>query len=870
MRKHLLILLFAVFSTTSFTFAQSTKVITGKLLDAQSKEPLIGATVNIKGTTKATSVALDGSFKISVPADGSTLLVFSYIGYVSKTLEASGKMGIVTLDPTSSSINEVKVTGTQSIAIARRTPIAVSAVSAQYIEEKGAGAEFPELLKNTPGITVTRSGGGYGDSRVAIRGFNSQNTALLINGLPANDPETGRIFWNDWAGLSDVTTSMQVQRGLGASTVAVPSLGGTMNVTTKSTEAEPSGAISQSIGSYNALKTAVSYSTGLSSKGWASSFLLSKSTGDGNAEGLYYTGYTYFANISKVLSKNQTISANIFGATQNHGQRFTYLNINTYRAAPQGAIRYNSDYGYLNGQLKSAEVNFYNKPLASVTHTWNINPSSSLATVLYGTWGSGAAQFITGTQAGLAPGGSAPRTGDAYSPIDFNAIVKTNLGNVASQATTILQNAANDHQQYGVFSTYKKKVGDNINILAGLDLRTYQGQHYYKVNDLLGGSYFIDNTDLNNPNRHTITGDKINRNYNLGLMSEGLYLQGEYSKDNLSAYAALAVNNTSNKRTDYYSYLATDPNRESKWVNFLGYQAKGGVNYNIDNSNNIFANVGYLQRAPLVATVFLNNKNDINTNAKPEKLTSFELGYGYVSSLFSLNVNAYYSPYMDRAKVFSVTNQDGTITTLNVSGINEVHQGVEVETKFRPVKGVTFSGMLSIGDYHYTSTTGASQITSDKPGSKPVDIPALYLKGIKIGDFGSSAASNAQTTASLGLDIQALPAVKIGGSVLFSGDYFASYDPSKLTAASGFDVTKFRPLGLPNYSTVDVNVAYRFKFAGLDASFIGNIYNLLNTEYINEGYEGNPTSLADVTRLNAIGVNYGNGRLFMTTLKIRF
>jgi iron complex outermembrane receptor protein len=871
MRKHLLLFLLTLISTTVFTYAQSTKVITGKLLDAQTKEPLIGATVSIKGTTKATSVALDGSFKISVPTDGSTTLLFSYIGYVSKEIEANGRMlGVVTLDPTSSSMKEVQITGTQSIAIARRTPIAVSAVGAQYIEEKGAGAEFPELLKNTPGVTVTRSGGGYGDSRVAIRGFNSQNTALLINGLPANDPETGRIFWNDWAGLSDVTTSMQVQRGLGASTVAVPSLGGTMNITTKSTEPLPSGTVSQSIGSYNALKTTVSYSTGLSSQGWASSFLLSKATGEGNAEGLYYTGYAYFANISKKLSDNQTISANIFGATQNHGQRFTYLGINTYRAAPQGPIRYNSDYGYLNGQIKSAEVNFYNKPLASVTHTWNITTKSSLATVLYGTWGSGAAQFITGTQAGLAPGGSAPRTGDVYSPIDFNAIVKTNLGNVASQSTTILQNAANDHQQYGVFSTYKTTIGENINILAGLDLRTYQGQHYYKVNDLLGGSYFIDNTDLNNPNRHTITGDKINRNYNLGLMSEGLYLQGEYSKDKLTAFAAVAVNNTSNKRTDYYSYLNSDPLRDSKWVNFLGYQAKGGANFNIDNSNNIFVNVGYLQRAPLVATVFLNNKNDINTNAKAEKLASFELGYGYVSSLFSINVNTYYSPYKDRAKVFSVTNQDGTITTLNVSGINELHQGVEVETKFRPVKGVTFSGMLSVGDFHYTSNTGASQITSDKPGSTPVNIPALYLKGIKIGDFGSSAASNAQTTASLGLDVQALPAVKIGGSVLFSGDYFASYDPSKLTATSGFDVNKFRPLGLPTYSTVDVNIAYRFKFAGLDASFIGNVYNLLNTEYLNEGYESNPTSLSDVTRLNAIGVNYGNGRLYMTTLKIKF
>lgn len=880
MRKHLLLLLLAVFSITGYTFAQGTKVITGKLLDAQTKEPLIGATVNIKGTTKATSVALDGSFKISVPADGSTTLVLSYIGYVAKEVEASGKaLGTIYLDPTTASVKEVVVTGTQSIAISRHTPIAMSAVGAQYIEEKGAGAEFPELLKETPGVTVTRGGGGYGDSRVAIRGFNSNNVALLINGLPANDPEAGRIYWNDWAGLADVTTSMQVQRGLGASTVAVPSLGGTINITTKNAEATPSGAVAQSIGSYNASKTLVTYSTGLSDKGWASSFLLSRNTGDGNREGLYYTGYSYFANISKVINKNHSISANILGASQNHGQGFTYLTINNYRSAPQGPTRYSSDYGYLNGQLKSAEVNFYNKPLASVTHNWTINSNSSLSTVVYGSWGTGAAQFLAPGTGGTAPSqtvltlgstspNAVPRTGDIYSPIDFNAMVKNNMSNASGAASTILQNAANDHQQYGLFSTYKKKIGENIDFLAGLDLRTYKGEHYYQVADLLGARYFVDVNDKNNPTRNTVVGDKINRNYFLDLMSEGIYLQAEYTKDKLSAFVAGAINNTSNRRTDYYSYLSNDPNRVSPWVNFLGFEGKGGANYNIDAHSNIFANVGYLQRAPLIGTIFLNNKNDLNPSAKPEKLYSFELGYGFVSSLFSLNVNAYYSPYHDRAKVFSSVNPDLSVNTLNVTGINEIHQGVEVDTRFRPVKGVTLRGSLSIGDYHYTSNTGPGQLTNSDP-SKTQNIAALYLKGIKIGDFGSSAASNAQTTANLGLDVQALPQVKIGGNILFAGDYFASYDPSKINTTD-FATNKYRPLGLPTYNVIDLNIVYRFKFAGLDASFIGNVYNLLNTEYLNEGYESNPTSADNLTRLNNVYVNYGTGRTYMTTLKIKF
>lgn len=881
MRKHLLILLISVFTTCAAFAQKSGNLVTGRLLDAQTKEPLIGATVVVKGTTKATSVSLDGTFKISAPSDGTTTLVFSYIGYVPKEITVTSKaLGVITLDPTSASIKEVVVTASTSLAIDRQTPIAASSVGAQYIEEKGAGAEFPELLKSTPGVTVSRSGGGFGDSRVAIRGFNSNNIALLINGIPVNDVEAGKLFWNDWAGLADVTTSMQVQRGLGAAKIAVPSLGGTIDISTRSTEREAGGTIAQSIGSYGALKTTLSYATGLTDKGWAASFLLSKSTGDGNAEGLYYTGYSYFANISKIIGKSQTLSFNIMGAAQSHGQRYTYQTINTYRAAPQG-IRYNSDYGYLNGQILSGEQNYYNKPLASINHNWKINDISSLSTVLYGSAGVGAARYVaaapgSGANVGLNPGASnaIPRTGDIYSPIDFDQIVKNNRTIADGSTATYFNDAANNHRQFGLLSSYKRKIGEYLNLLAGIDLRTYNGDKFYRVNNLLGGSYYVDNTDINNPNRHAVVGDYINNHYRYLINSEGAYLQTEYVKNDLSAFITIAGNNTSNKRIDYFDYLNTDPNRETKWVNFLGYQAKGGANYNIDSHSNIFANIGYIERPPYVASIFLNKKNDLNPNAVNEKLMSYELGYGFRSSMFSANVNLYRSTYKDRAKSFSaVANQDGSIPTYNVTGINELHQGIEIDAKFRPVKDVTLSGMLSLGDYHYTSNTGAAQVTSDKPNSPVTNVPALILKGLPIGDFGGSAASNAQTTAALGLDVNVLPQVKIGGNYNYYARFFASYDPSKMvvgTTTNPFDPTIFKPYQMPNYSTIDLNIVFRFKLAGMDASFIGNVYNVLNTNYLTEGYEASPSNGSDVTRLNALGVNYGNGRLYMTTLKVKF
>jgi outer membrane receptor protein involved in Fe transport len=871
MRKYLLLLTIAFFSSLCIANAQNAneRLVTGKLLDAQTKDPLIGATVTVKGTNRAAAAGLDGSFKIRVGGSASTLVI-SYIGYVPKEVAITGdNLGEITLDPTTAAMKEVTVTTNSSLAIDRQTPIAVSSVGAKYIEEKGAGEEFPELLKSTPGVTVSRAGGGYGDSRIAIRGFNSNNLALLINGLPVQDPEAGRIYWNDWAGLADVTTSMQVQRGLSASRVAVPSVGGTINITTKSTETQEGGTISQQFSSYNGFKTLFTYSTGLTPSGWATTLLVSRTTGDGTAQGLYYTGYNYFANISKILSSNQTLSINFMGAAQNHGQRYTYQTINTYRSAPQG-IRFNSDWGFLNGEVYSAEINRYNKPLLSVSHDWKINSTSSLSTVLYASYGTGAAVYLTGAQAGLTPGGSVPRIADFYSPIDFNAIEKTNLGNTDGTSSTYINQAENDHKQGGLISTYKKHFGD-FDFIAGADLRTYSGNHFYVLNNLLGGQYILDNTDKNNPNRHVTVGGRINNNYVYDINSEGAFAQLEYVKGSWSAFGTVGATNTSNRKIDYFDYLTSDPNHISRWVNFVGFQVKGGVNYHIDDNNNIFANVGEIQKSPLIGTIFpTTTKTTVNSTNQLEKVFDYELGYGYRNSFVSVNINAYHTQYNDRAKTISgVANQDGSIPYGNVNGINELHQGIEVDAKIRPVKAVTLSGMISVGDYHYTSNSGSAIVSSDAPNAPVTTIPSFPLKNLPIGDFGGTAASNARTSVAGGIDIDVLPQVRLGGNVNYYSRFYASYDMTTLPAAGNY-----QPVTLPDYTTIDLNLVYRFKFAGLNASFIGNVYNLLNTKFITEAIDRSPSTTAFLptygAQLNTLGVNYGNGILFYTTFKIQF
>ncbi|WP_207422960.1 TonB-dependent receptor [Desertivirga brevis] len=832
-------------------FAQG--LVKGKVIDAITKETLPGASISIKGTQKSTSTTLNGNFSIKVETADAELVI-SYVGYLQKTVSVANvsgtkDIGNVTLE-SSAALSEVVVTANNT-AIDRKTPVALSTVGSVMIEEKVGQQEFPELLKSTPGIYASKgSGGGYGDSRINIRGFQSANIAVMINGIPVNDPESGRVFWSNWAGLTDVTRSMQVQRGLGASKVAVPSLGGTINILTRGTEANQGGFIQHSMGNNNFNKTSFLYSTGLGENGWAFSAMGSKTTGDGWFEGLSFEAYSYFFNVSKLINKEHTVSLTGFGAPQYHGSRFERFGIQYYKDAPQG-IRFNPNWGVLNGKDKTISGNFYHKPQASLNHYWTINENSSLSTALYASIGRGGNEFPNNANLFLGT-----RVGDRYSPVDLDALVDQNVASPDGRAVAYLQSNRNNHVWYGLLSTYTKKLNDKIDLLAGLDLRNYKGIKYNSVRNLLGAQYVLDATaNVNNPNNMARNGDKIGFHNDVIVLWQGGFLQGEFTEGPLSTFVSLAASNTSYKRKDYFRYQNTDPLRESDFVNFFGFQTKGGANYNLTANHNVFANIGYFEKAPFFSAVFVSNQNVPNKDAENEKILSYELGYGYRSRSFSANLNLYRTAWNDRSTTRTAVGQDGNYYTVNFLGVDALHQGLELDFKYNPFRKLSFNGMLSIGDWTWNSNLDKVEVFDANNNFVASEGP-IYTKGIKVGD-------QPQTTAALGFDFTVAEGVKLGADYNYYADFSSSFIPT--------DVIKpgLKPWKVPNYSLLDLNAVIRFKMAGLNSSLILNVNNVLNTEYISDAnaiFDRN-TGVSDAVNSN---VYFGAGRQYTTSLKVNF
>ena len=95
-------------------------------------------------------------------------------------------------------IEEVVITGVADIAKDRKTPVAVSTIKETAIVEKLGNQEFPEVLSSTPSVYTTKSGGGFGDSKINIRGFGQENIAVMVNGMPVNDMENSKVYWSNW------------------------------------------------------------------------------------------------------------------------------------------------------------------------------------------------------------------------------------------------------------------------------------------------------------------------------------------------------------------------------------------------------------------------------------------------------------------------------------------------------------------------------------------------------------------------------------------------------------------------------------------------------------------------------------------------
>ena len=839
----------AIMLVSTLGFSQG--IVKGIAWDGDMKEAMVGANVVVKGTMNGVTSNFNGSFELSLPA-GDAVLEFSFMGYATLDVPVSVKdgetvsLGRVTMASDAVGLQEIQLIA--DVAIARKTPVAVSTVTALQIQENLGSQEFPEIMKTTPGVYTTKQGGGLGDSRINIRGFSQENIAVMINGIPVNDMENGRVYWSNWAGLSDATRSVQIQRGLGASKLAINSVGGTMNILTKPSESKPGGFAEIAATEYGMFRAKVGVSTGLLESGTAVTAIIGTTQGNGYIEETWAKAYSYFITVSQKLGDKHTLLFTASGAPQKHGQRpYGKYNMFTYdqyeNSETSGVDRkYNANWGYLKGERISEKENFYHKPQLGLNWFWSINDATKLSTVAYASFGTGGGSGTLGQR----PSNSNPSTGERQGWDDLYA------ANVANgQSKGLLRNSMNNHKWVGLLSTLSHSFNDNLKLMGGLDGRYYKGEHYREVKDLLGGTGYNDSKHVGLGGDNLQVGDKVAYNNEASVGYIGAFAQLEYSNDIFSTFITGTVSNTTYNRTDYMNY-GIAKNGESMYykdikkqdgtaygdikrvaadadaVSNLGYTFKVGANYNINDQFNVFANTGYYSRAPFIQAVYLNYKNDVNPDLKNESIIGAELGVGYHAEKFAAKVNMYYTKWQDRFLRTGYQDDKGDYYTVNFTNLAETHTGIEIEINYKVLPSMDLGVFGSFGNWVYANDP-TTDVLDDNQDVIAKDV-IVALDGLKVADAP-------QTQIGLTWNYRFLDGFSAGANFLYFNNYYSAFDTKSRIVKSGQTPDRDQSFQIPSYTTLDLRVGYKFQLAGLEWKANINAYNVLDTVYMAEGLD---------------------------------
>lgn len=849
-----------IMTGTSKSFCQS-YTLEGRVVDEITSEILIGA--SLSAGQNATTSDLDGNYQLELP-EGKYTIEVSYVGYKTKEIdiELEDDMRLDISLQSDAILTEIVVTA--DIAIERETPVAFSNIPTVKIQEQLAAQDIPMILNTTPGAYATETGGGDGDARISIRGFDQRNIAVMLDGIPVNDMENGRVFWSNWFGLDLVTQTMQVQRGLGASKISVPSVGGTINILTQGIDSRKSLRVRQELGNNAYSRTTLGYNSGRMKHGWGVSAAASYKRGDGWVDGNFTEGFFYYLRLDKQFNKH-LISFSAFGAPQEHGQRpfsAAIAQVDSEYAAelgvPSSVIeqyniidkgrRYNSHWGYLNGEVYTSRKNYYHKPQISLRHSFQPNSRLFLSNVLY---------LSIGTGGGTSPDGASFERTDS-DQLDVEKAIQNNqptVFNPEGLSNTIIRASVNNHFWYGLLSTAKFDVNKFWSFSGGIDARSYKGDHYREVYDLLGGSGFR--------SQNLQLGDKFDYYYTGTVNQLGTFALLEFKKERWSSFLNLSsAHSVYGFENQFTGFILDDEGVNTNTI-------KLGANYDLSQSSSIFVNAGILSRAQRYSNVIITNfwtpdvDAQLANNYENEEIRAVELGYNYKSPKFALNINSYYTIWgnkpLDRLPTIAEDPGDPESDRIpvNIPGIDALHKGIEIDFAYKPNKKLTIEGLSSFGDWKWDSGQTVS-------GVLPNGVIYEYsfdAKGVHVGD-----AAQLQ----LGGQIRYEPVEKLYVSIRTThfGNHYANFQPEDLQGADA----RMESWKLPAYTLTNLHAGYGFNYFSARWNVRFNVINLFDTVYLSDATDNDDFNSPAFREFDAksASVFFGQGRRWNISLEANF
>ncbi|MEY4085440.1 MAG: hypothetical protein RL074_1227, partial [Bacteroidota bacterium] len=531
-------------------------------------------------------------------------------------------------------VNQLDEVLVSAIRATSKTPVSFSNLSKKEIQTRNLGQDIPILMNYLPSVVTTSdAGNGVGYTGIRVRGSDATRVNVTINGIPYNDSESHGTYWVNMPDFASSLQSVQLQRGVGTSTNGAGAFGASLNMLTDSYSEKASGEISNSFGSFNTHKHTVKFSTGLLNDHFEIAGRVSTLKSDGYIDRANSDLKSYFLQ-GTYVGKTTLIKALAFG-----GKEKTYQSWNGIDGETLLSNRTFNSAGVFTDEL--GQTRYYNNETDNYQQDhyqlhWNEKISSNWNTNLAFHYTKGKGYYENYKE-------EADFSSYGLTPIVING--------TTISTTDLIRQKWLDNDFYGTtFSAnYQSK---QLEVIFGGSYNKYEGDHFGKViwaryasQSELGDHYYDDYASKTDGT----TFAKIN--YQVA--------------ENLSLFGDLQVRNVHYKANSYETGLVND--------NFTFFNPKAGVNYTINDKNNLYFSYARANREP--------NRTDYEGGSvQPEKLNDFELGWKYLSEKIQFNSNVYYMAYKDQLILTGTLDDVGSPIRSNSE--KSYRLGLEVDATF--------------------------------------------------------------------------------------------------------------------------------------------------------------------------------------------
>jgi hypothetical protein len=815
-----------------FVFAQTTTGVTGKVVDSKTQKPLQNVVVAILNSPLTELTDGAGKFTFKEVSEGNQLLQIKTQGYTDQLIQVeitSGKL----LD-----LGVVLFVEDQT----QEQQLSLITITENDLGDDNSGSESTSgLLQASRDAFQQAAAFNWGQARFRIRGLDNEYGTTLINGLSMNKIYDGRPQWSNWGGLNDATRNQEFTIGSGASDYTFGGILGTQEINTRASIYRKGSRVSFSGTNTNySWRTMGTHASGMNTNGWA--FVVSASrrwAEEGYFDGTDYSANSLFASVEKKFNDKHSLNFTSIYAQNRRGK----TSPNTQEVNDLKDFKYNSYWGWQDGEKRNSRVKSIEEPINMLTHYWKISDKTNLnTTVAFQTGFVGNSrldyQFANNpdptyyknlpsyflklqssyVQTGVDDQGNPiyanqdaidARTGFLNDgQLNWNSMYYTNMvTNGGGRSAYVLYEDRTEDKQWSANSILSSTLSDNIVMNAAVNFKKLNSRNYQKLLDLLGGSYFLDvdtfytddaaESDLNNPQRKVVVGDAYGYDYDLNAVVIDGFTQFKFNYKKVDFYLAQSFTRTQYQRDGNYKngIYASNSYGKSEKINFENFGFKGGLTYKITGRQMLDFNGAYMTKAPNMRNTFSNSRinNNITPDLNSESVMSVDASYIIKTPKFKGRLTGYYSKIMNASEISFFYGEDlfedgndveaDSFISEIVTGINKKQMGVELGFEYQLTSTIKATGAAAYGEYTFDNNPNL-KVNDDAQASNvntnPVfDFGNAYLKNYRV-------AGMPQQAYSFGLEYRAPQFWWIGANANYLADSYI--DVSSITRTNNFTI----------------------------------------------------------------------------------